>query len=66
VTKVIRVLEILRELDRERRVRDDMQPADVEKRVRPHYRKQHGDDTKVSRRVIGRAYQKFLKERPAK
>jgi hypothetical protein len=65
VTKEIRVLEILRELDREHRVRDDMQPADVEKRVLPRYRKRYGDDTKVSRRAIDRAYQKFLEE-PAK
>ena len=54
-----RVLEVLRELDSKRRVRDDMQPAEVEKIVKPRY----GD---ASRRVIYRAYKKFLKERSAK
>jgi hypothetical protein len=58
--KESRVLEILHELDRQHRVRDDMQPAEVEKIVEPRYR---GD---VSRRVIARAYKKFLKERSAK
>ena len=57
--KETRVLEALRKLDSECRVRDDMQPAEVEKIVKPHYRD-------VSRRVIARAYKKFLKEPRAK
>jgi hypothetical protein len=56
--KETRVIEVLRDLDGEGRLPYDLehQPAQVEKIVKPHY----GD---ASRRVIGRAYQKYLKER---
>jgi len=54
-----RVLEVLRDLDNECRVRDNMQPAEVEKIVKPRY----GD---ASRRTMYRAYQIFLKAPPAK
>jgi hypothetical protein len=57
--KETRVLEVLRELDSKYRVRDGMQPAEVEKIVKPHC-------SDVSRRVIARAYKKFLKQPPAK
>ena len=60
-----RVIEVLRELDREGHVPYDLehQPAEVEKIVMPRYRPRYGD---VSRRVIGRAYKIFLDERSAK
>jgi hypothetical protein len=57
--KQMRVIEVLRKLDSECRVRDDMEPAEAEKIVKPHYKD-------ASRRVIARAYKVFLKERPAK
>jgi hypothetical protein len=57
--KETRVIEVLRELDNECRVRDDMQPAEVEKIVMPRYRPRYGD---VDRRTIFRGYKKFLKE----
>ena len=57
--KETRVLKVLRELDGKCRIQDDMQPAEVEKIVKPHY-------SDVSRRTIYRAYKDFLKEPPAK
>jgi hypothetical protein len=61
--KETRVIEILRELDDGCRVQDDMQPAEVEKVVKPRYVPRYGE---VSRRTIYRAYEKFLKEPRAK
>jgi hypothetical protein len=57
--KETRVIEILRNLDSKYRVQDGMEPAEVEKIVKPHY-------SDVSRRVIYRAYKKYLKEPPGK
>ena len=61
--KETRVLEVLRDLDSKCRVQDDMQPAEVEKIVRPLYVPLYGE---VSRRTIYRAYKIFLNEPPEK
>jgi hypothetical protein len=56
--KQTRVIAALRELDSKDRVPDDLEPAEVEKMLKPYYRD-------ASRRVFGRAYKVFLDERSA-
>jgi hypothetical protein len=54
-----RLREIFAELDRDGRLRNLAQPADVRKLVAPRFKE-------VSARTIDRAYKAYLKDRPAK
>jgi hypothetical protein len=65
-TKEQRVSKILAELDQQGRLREDMQPHEVHKIVRPLYLQQHSTDV-PDVRTIRRAYQQYLTEhRPTK
>jgi len=72
-----RVLEILGDLDKQRKLRRDWPPADVEKMVLPKYRRRWPDEAPkldkfgkpkpaVSRDVMSQAYLKYIKLHPAK
>ena len=63
--KFERVYNILVGLD-QTRLRDDLQPHEVERIVKPKYRDRHGADAKVSRNHIWRVWQEHLNARSAK
>ena len=66
------VLDILGNIDRRSGLASNLQPAEIEKKVLPEFRRRaklksdDGTESPVSRRHIYRAYQKFLGDRSGK
>jgi hypothetical protein len=67
------VLDILGDIDRRSGLASNLQPAEIERKVLPEFRRRWAElkpddktEPPVSRRVINRAYQKFLGDRSSK